>query len=93
MHKKDSILFGMLVGILLPLALYVLLYLILALAEMVFSVEWLNERPAVKLISIAINLLLIRYYFVSLKYEKTGRGLLIITFAYIIAYFLTYPPA
>lgn len=93
MHKKDSILFGMLVGFLLPLVLYALLYLLLALTELVFSLEWLNERPAVKLISIFINLLLIRYYFVNLKYEKTGKGLLVITLAYVIAYFIIYPPA
>jgi hypothetical protein len=40
-----------------------------------------------------LNLLPLRYYFVRLKFENTGRGLLIATFAYIIAYFIIFPPA
>ncbi len=40
-----------------------------------------------RLVSIAVNLLPMRYYFVKLKYELTGRGVLFVTFIYIIVYF------
>jgi hypothetical protein len=93
MLKRDSIYFGLLIGSISPLIVFAILYSLLDLAEMIFAMEWLNERPALKLISIAINLLLLRYYFVRLKFENTGRGLLIITFVYVIAYFIIYPPA
>jgi hypothetical protein len=80
-------------GLISPLIVFTILYFLLELVEMVFAMEWLNERPAIKLISVALNLLLIRYYFVRLKFENTGRGLLITTFVYVIAYFIIYPPA
>jgi hypothetical protein len=93
MLKRDSIYFGLLLGLITPLIGFAILYFLLELAEMAFSIEWLNERPSIKLISIALNLLLIRFYFVRLKFENAGRGVLITTFAYVIAYFVTYPPA
>ena len=93
MLKRDSIIFGLLIGILAPVLTYAILYFGLELIERVFAQDWLNERPAIKLISIVVNLLLIRYYFVKLKYEQTGRGILIITFAFVILYFIIYPPA
>ena len=93
MLKRDSIIFGLLIGILVPVLTYAILYFGLELIERIFAMDWLNERPAIKLISIAVNLLLIRYYFVKLKYEQTGRGILIITIAFVILYFIIYPPA
>ena len=93
MLNRDSFIFGLLLGILVPVLSYAILYFGLELIELVFAMDWLNERPAIKLISIAVNLLLIRYYFVKLKFELTGRGLLIMTFAFTILYFVIYPPA
>ena len=93
MHKKDSVIFGIVVGLLVPVAFYFILYFGLELVEEFFYRDWLNERPALKLISIVINLFLIRYYLVRLKFEKTGKAVLFVTFAYVIAYFIFYPPA
>ncbi|MEA3477541.1 MAG: hypothetical protein U9R60_05135 [Bacteroidota bacterium] len=90
MFKRDSIIFGLLLGIVIPILAYAILYLGLALVELLLSRDLLNERPALKLISIAFNLLVLRYYFVTLKFEKTGKGILIITFAYAIVYFIIY---
>ena len=93
MLKRDSIFFGVLIGILFPIIAYLILYFGLELLEMAFERDWLNERPAIKLVSIVVNLFLIRYYFVKLNFEQTGRGLLIVTFVAVIAYFIIYPPA
>lgn len=93
MLKRDSIIFGLLIGVLTPVIVYAILYFGLELVEQIFSLGWLNERPAIKLISITVNLFLIRYYFVKLKFEQTGRGVLITTFALVILYFIIYPPA
>ena len=92
MFKRDSFIFGFLLGIVIPILAYAILYLGLALVELLLSRDLLNERPALKLISIAFNLLVLRYYFVTLKFEKTGKGILIITFAYAIVYFIIYSP-
>ena len=90
MFKRDSFIFGLLLGIVIPILAYAILYFGLALVELLLSRDLLNERPALKLISIAFNLLVLRYYFITLKFEKTGKGMLIITFAFVIAYFIIY---
>ncbi len=40
------------------------------------------------ILAMAINLIPIRVYFVNLKFEKTGRGVLLVTFLSVLLYFL-----
>ena len=48
---------------------------------------WLDMETQV-LVSIFINLIPIRYYFVNLKFEKTGGGVLVVTFTVVMLFFL-----
>ncbi|GAB4317436.1 MAG: hypothetical protein Kow00127_09180 [Bacteroidales bacterium] len=54
---------------------------------------WIN-RDNLILISIFSNLIPIRYYFVMVKMDKTGRGLLLVTFVLALTFFglLTFLP-
>ncbi|MBE9491899.1 MAG: hypothetical protein IMY70_03350 [Bacteroidetes bacterium] len=90
MFRKNSILLGVILGIFMPVVAYLILYFGLGLYEMLFNRELINENPSIKLISIGINLLVLRYYFVKLKYERTGKTILFMTFLYVIAFFLYY---
>lgn len=88
MFKKDSYLLGSGIGIVLPIIIFGLFYLFNFL--MIISgiiTEYLNLQARI-LFSLAINLLPFRYYMVNLKYDKTGRGILLFTFILIIAFFL-----
>jgi hypothetical protein len=88
MFKKDNWIFGIALGLIVPAAMYGLLKLIVwALGDMALDVYILREE-ALRLLSIAANLVLFRYYMVSLKYDKTGRGILIAIFALTAAFFL-----
>jgi hypothetical protein len=42
----------------------------------------------VQIISLVVNLLLMRYYLINLKADKTGRGILLVTFIVGITLFI-----
>ncbi len=88
MFKKDHFGLGLLIGIIAPLIFFGILYLV---SSMLTGGSYMADVLSIKnilLISIFINLIPIRYYFVSLKMDLTGRGLVLITFILVIFYFL-----
>ena len=86
--KKDNFLFGFLIGILFPAFFYGIIWIInFILLEMNLAKLSLDGESHI-LLSFIANLLLIRYYFLNLKYENTGKGVLMITFVSIILFFI-----
>jgi hypothetical protein len=87
MLNKDHFIFGLAIGILVPVILFALIlgmnYLLILMGVAKF---YLDLKTHI-LISFFGNLLPIRYYFVNLTFDKTGRGVLIVTFAAIIVFF------
>ena len=88
MFNRNSIWFGALIGILSPVIFYAILYGALALYRLISATEPNFNELVLQLICPMINLFFIRYYFVTKKYDDTGRGLLLVTFIYVIAYFV-----
>jgi hypothetical protein len=88
MLKKDNIVLGIIIGLVLP----GLFYAILSVAALFIKTGPAWTRPfepdKMMLLAVFINLLPIRLYFVNWKFDKTGRGVLIITFILVIAFFL-----
>jgi hypothetical protein len=85
---KDHFLFGFFIGFFLPLFLFGFILLInFILVQMGITQIYLDRKIHV-LISLTVNLLPIRYYFVTLKYEKTGRGVLLVTFILFMLFFI-----
>ncbi len=87
MLKKDHYVFGLGMGILTPVVLFGLIYLINYMLLQIEVVRYYLDLQDHVLVSFFGNLLPIRYYFVNLKYDKTGRGVLLITFVLILIYF------
>lgn len=88
MFNRNSMWFGILIGILMPLVIYGFLYGILYFYKELSAAPLQFDESLLQLISPVINLFFIRYYFVNKKYDDTGRGLLLVTFVYVIAYFI-----
>jgi len=88
--KRDQYGAGLLLGLLLPALLYLVLFAIDFLVFRFFSTHILAKQDYLYILSLVVNLFTIRYYFVNLKYDKTGRGILIVTFAYALVYFILY---
>jgi hypothetical protein len=88
--KKDNYLTGLLLGVAAPIIFYGLLYLIDMLLYSFAGVHLTPEYHYLYLLSMAFNIILFRYYFVSLKAEKTGKGILLVTIIYIMVYFFLF---
>jgi hypothetical protein len=84
MLKKDSYWFGILIGILIPSVIFGFLYG-LNLLTGVFSGSLITlSVNKLLFLSIALNIVPFRYFFVKENVEKTGKGILAITVVSII---------
>ncbi len=87
MLNKDSWVLGLLIGILLPVLIYIPVILSFATYGHVEGIVYAIRPKVPALIAIAANLFALRYYMVNRKYDKTGRGILLITFIYVVMMF------
>jgi hypothetical protein len=88
MLKRDNIAFGLLIGLVLPALLYGLLTLLSRFVESGTALAMPFVPDKMMLLAIVINVIPIRLYFVNYKFDKTGRGVLIMTFLLMIAFFI-----
>jgi hypothetical protein len=88
MLKKDNYLLGAVIGLVMPLLLYGLLSLIRIWVPT--GTTWTRplEPERMLLLSLIINVIPIRLYLVNYKFDKTGRGVLLITFILMLVFFL-----
>lgn len=93
MLKKDSIWLGVAVGLAAPLLSFLVLTGMNHLLVLTGAVHAAIPETILYLLSIFINLLPVRIYFVNFKYDKTGRGVLFVTFILMILFFGFIEPA
>ncbi|HSV88788.1 MAG TPA: hypothetical protein VLH61_09110 [Bacteroidales bacterium] len=86
--KKDSWSFGIILGIVVPVIVFLITMLVLNLLEKADGLLYHPNQKAPALAGIAANLLFFRYYLVNLKFDKTGRGIILVSFVFILAIFL-----
>jgi hypothetical protein len=80
--------FGGAIAIAIPLAAFALLYLINYLSGGSLSDGRVSRMNSLILVCIFLNLIPFRIYMVNLKSDRTGQGILMITFAEALAYFI-----
>lgn len=80
--KKDTYLWGGFIGLIIPVILFVIIYFLTNQASPDGS-AWLENQKLIML-SVIPNVILIRYFLVSLKADKAGRGMLFSTLILII---------
>ncbi len=88
MLKKDHYLIGSLIGIFFPMIIMGFIYGINYLLIILGVAKFYMEIQTAVLVSLGANMLPIRYYFVNLKYDKAGRGVLLFTFVMILLFFV-----
>jgi len=85
--KKDSYAFGAFLGLVSPVAFLFVLYY-----AFIFFGGLFNFRPfpieKLYLMALIINVVYMRLYLVNFKMVKTGKAVLVVTFLYVIAYFV-----
>lgn len=83
---RDNLLFGLILGAITPLILLgILTILNNFIGTFHYHVNFI-QQSTLYLLAIIANVLYIRYYMSKLKFDKTGRGVLLITFLYILAF-------
>ena len=85
--RRDSLPMGLFIGFICPAICFGLLYAIITLVQ--HQTSALNMDRMVQkllLLSVVPNVLILRYYLVKLKYDLTGRGILLVTFAIAILF-------
>jgi len=87
MLKKDHYILGLAIGIIFPMVLFGFIYGINYILLLMGVARFRLDLQTHVFISLFGNLLPIRYYFVNLKYDKTGRGVLIVTFLIVLVFF------
>ena len=82
--KQDNFVLGLILGAVTPVIPFCIIY---------FTLQWLfpaylqvRGESTIELLVIILNVVIMRQYMVKYKFEKTGRGLLMVTFVYILIY-------
>jgi hypothetical protein len=88
MLSRDSFPFGALLGAVAPVIFLGILYLINWLIEKIIVHQLYIKFNTLVLVSITLDLIIMRYYFVKLNYDRTGRGILVVTFVYMMLFFI-----
>lgn len=80
--RRDSLPMGLFIGFLCPAVFFGILYAVITLVQHQTGALQM-DRMVQKLILLSVvpNVLILRYYLVKLKYDLTGRGILLVTFA------------
>lgn len=78
--RRDSLWMGTLIGILCPALIFGLIELIIFIIGKNFERVAVIEIQKILLLSVIPNLFILRHYLLKLKYDLTGRGILLATF-------------
>jgi hypothetical protein len=87
---KNNFFVGVFVAIVAPVLFYGVLYVVNMLLVNYGLWNGFDPPENIYLLSVLVNMVLLKTYFVRLKVEKTGQGLLITTIALILLFFYLY---
>ncbi|MFN3555309.1 MAG: hypothetical protein ACK4VN_05015 [Bacteroidales bacterium] len=84
MLKKDNWALGIIMGLLSPLIIYLLLLQAMKFWGTIDASAgvYIMKQSTMQLVGIFSNMFTFRYYMINLKFDKTGRGILLATFLY-----------
>ncbi len=88
MFKKDDIYLGMKIAAVSPPITFLVLYGLIWLIVTVFGLYPFLQQSSLAMLGIAANFVLLRYFFSGKGLHETGKGILLITFAWVLAFFL-----
>jgi hypothetical protein len=86
--SKDEYSLGILLGLIIPVPAGFVFTILLRLVQNYLHVFERVRDMDMLLLGLAVNLLVMRYYLVKRKFEKTGKSLMILTVILIIAFLI-----
>ena len=88
MFKKDNIYFGMGIAAATPPIVFLIFYTIIWLVVTIFGLYPFMMHSQLAVLSIAPDFILLRIFFSGKKLHETGKGILLLTFAWVLVIFL-----
>ncbi len=86
--NNDKVSLGIILGLVLPIPVTMVFAALLRIVQYNLHVFTTVRDANLLLLGIAANLFVMRYYLVKLKFEKTGKTLLVLTVFMILMFFL-----
>jgi hypothetical protein len=87
--KKDHFAFGAMMGSLIPVLVYLAFEQFNEVSRGGEKIPLFNENT-VRVLSIFMNIIPFRFYMVKWQFDKTGRGILFVTFIYAFLFAFDY---
>jgi hypothetical protein len=84
---KDSLPFGLLLGLIIPVPAALFFAGILRLVQYNFHFLSRVRDADILLLGVAVNLVVMRFYFVKFKLADTGKGIMLVSVAMVILFF------
>jgi uncharacterized membrane protein len=88
--QQDKMWLGILLGLGIPAIVYGILFSVMSLFTAQSGNPSLIKDSTLQLVSIFTNLVTMRYYLLKLKFDYSGRGILLSTMILAIVYFAYY---
>ncbi len=88
--KKDDFWFGFFMGLIIPIVVFTIVWVIDDYLSHMQQVRTVIKDSTKLLIGVFFNLVLFRFYMVKWYMDKTGRGLLAITFLWAILFVVVF---
>jgi len=86
--NNDEYSLGVLLGLIIPVPTALVFTILIRLSQNYLHVFTRARDMDMLLLGLAVNLIVMRYYLVKRKFEKTGKGLLILTVVLIILFLI-----
>ena len=86
MFKKDNFIFGALMGAVIPMVIYLILENFVTITLNTGKTEPRFDQPTMLVLALVGNILPFRQYMQKGHDEKTGKGILLMTFVYAVVY-------
>jgi hypothetical protein len=86
--KSNKVSLGIILGLIIPIPAAFIFLLILRLVQKYLHFFNYIRDADILLLGLAVNLLVMRYYIVKLRHEKTGKALLVLTVLLILLFFI-----
>lgn len=85
---NDKISLGIILGLIVPLPAGIVFILILRIFQNYLHMLSRVRDMDMLLLGLAVNLIIMRYYLVKLKFDKTGKTLMVVTVAMILLFLI-----
>ena len=88
--KRDNFWFGFIMGLIIPVVIFGIAYVIDGYFSKIKEMPTIVQDSTKYIIGVFFNLILFRIYMVNWRMDRTGRGLLAVTFVFALGYVILF---